>query len=151
MLKYKGKYRVVCEFDQRNLEPIKDDLYIACSKDGQIYRVDDCILAYSKPRRGNSEQFCEKLRGLGAKDIENRSSDGDVLIYFNEDSLDIIANEVGASQNGADISPSSVKNLRKLKWFKENKDYYVQNGYYKELSEKEKEVLRERFKNNVKG
>lgn len=151
MLKYKGKYRVVCEFDQRNLEPIKDDLYIPCLKDGQIYRFNKNTLSYYKPRRGNSEQFCEKLKGLGIKDIENKSSDGDVLIYFNEDSLDIVADEVGASQNGANISPSSIKNLRKLKWFKENKDFYVQNRYYKELSEEEKEVLRERFKNNVKG
>lgn len=55
MLKYKGKYRVVCEFDQINLEPNKDDLYIVCSKDGQIYRVDKNRLAYYKPRRGNSE------------------------------------------------------------------------------------------------
>ena len=40
MNKYIGKYRVCLEWDRNTLEPIKDDTYIQCSKDGQIYRVD---------------------------------------------------------------------------------------------------------------
>lgn len=149
MEKYIGKYRVVCEFDKRNLEPIKEDLYIQCAKGGQIYRVNKDVLAYYKSRRGNSEQFINKLISLGVEGTSNRSTDGDVLIYFNEDSLPIVAEEVIASQNGVDIKPFSVKNLRKLDWFKENKQWYIDNGYYKEMSEEEKEILRERFKNNL--
>lgn len=149
MKKYIGKYRVVCEFDRATLEPIKDDLYIVCSKNGQIYRIDNNILAYYRPTRGNSEQFSAKLIDLGVKGINNCSSDGDMLIYFNEDSLDIIAKEVNASENGATIPPYSVKNLRKQQWFKNNKQLYIDKGLYKELSEEEKQVYRDRFNNRL--
>lgn len=149
MLKYKGKYRISVEFDRRNLEPIKEDTYIVCQKNGQIYRVDENILAYYKPKRGNSEQFANKLIDMGVKSVNNCSSEGDILIYFSEDSLDIVANEVGASTTGVDINPTSKKNLRKLKWFQENKEQYIKLGYYKELSDEEKEVLRQRFTNNM--
>lgn len=149
MNKYIGEYRVVCEFDQTNLEPIKDDLYITCSGNGQIYRIDDNILAYYKPKRGNSEQFSKKLIELGVKRLNNCSSDGDVLIYFSEDSLEIVANEVGVITSGTDIKPTSVKNLRKNKWFKDNKQLYINKGLIKELTEEEKQVYRDRFKNNI--
>lgn len=91
----------------------------------------------------------QKLIDLGVKSVNNCSTDGDILIQFSEESLGIIAEEVGASTNGADIKPWSVKNLRKLQWFKENKQYYIENNYYSEMSEEEKEVLRERFKKNM--
>lgn len=149
MNKYIGKYRVSVEFDRNNLEPIKDDLHIVCQKNAQIYRIDNNILAFYKPKKGKSEQFANKLIELGVKSVNNCSSDGDVLIYFSEDSLDIVANEVGASTSGADINPSSKKNLRKLDWFKREKDKYIKLGYYKELSEEEKEVYRRRFANNM--
>jgi hypothetical protein len=145
MDKYKGAYRISVEFDRRNLEPIKDDTFIVCAKLGQVYRVGNNKLAYYRPTRGNAEQFSEKLRKLGVEDVENRSSEGDILIYFNEGSLSIIASEVNASTTGVDIKPTSVKNLRKLDWFRKNKQYYVDNGYYKELSDEEKEIYRQRF------
>lgn len=149
MIKYIGTYRVCCAWNRDNLEPIKDDTYIQCVKDGQIYRFNKELLAYYKPRRGNSEQFAKKLIDLGVKDVINRSTDGDVLVYFAEESLDVVANEVGASKNGVDIKPWSVKNLRKQQWFKDRKDEYIKNGYYVEISEEEKAVLRERFNKNI--
>lgn len=72
------------------------------------------------------------------------------MIYFAEDSLDIVANMVNASITGADIKPWSVKNLRKLEWFKKKKQFYIDLGYYKELSEEEKEILRQRLASNIK-
>ncbi|MGL5151718.1 MAG: hypothetical protein ACRC7N_14225, partial [Clostridium sp.] len=100
MNKYIGKYRVVCEFNQSNLEPIQDDLYIACSKEAQICRYDKNTLAYYRPSRGNSEQLITKLENLGVVGLSNHSSDFDILIYFNEESVDIIANELGAITTG---------------------------------------------------
>ncbi|MBP3929160.1 hypothetical protein [Romboutsia timonensis] len=150
MNRYIGKYRVCCEWDRRNLEPIKEDTYVQCSGNGQIYRVSDNLLAYYKPKRGNSEQFSKKLIECGVRSVDNRSSDGDMLIYFAEDSLDIVANMVNASITGADIKPWSVKNLRKLEWFKKKKQFYIDLGYYKELSEEEKEILRQRLARNIK-
>lgn len=149
MIRYLGKYRICCEWDRRNLEPIKEDTYIPCLKGGQIYRVNSEILAYYKAKRGNSKQFIKKLSGIGIKWTEDHSTDGDILIYFKENDLDLLAKEVGASQNGINIKPWSVKNLRKFKWFKDNKQYYIDNEYYSEMSEEDKEILRERFKNNI--
>lgn len=150
MIKYLGKYKVLCEWDRATLEPIKEDTYIACRKDGQIYRVDGNTLAFYKPTRSNSNKFCDKLLDVGVKGVENRSSSEDTLIYFNEESLDIVAKEVNASTNGVNRNPASVKNLRNLEWFKNNKEYYIQNGLYsenkKELSEEEKQKLVERMK-----
>ena len=149
MIRYLGKYRICCEWDRRNLEPIKEDTYIPCLKGGQIYRVNSEILAYYKAKRGNSKQLIKKLSDIGVKWTEDHSTDGDILIYFREYDLDILAKEVGASQNGVNIKPWSVKNLRKLKWFKDNKQYYIDNRYYSEMSEEDKEILRERLKNNI--
>ena len=149
MLRYYKTYRVCCEWDRATLEPIKDDTYIQCAKDGQIYRISDNILAYYKPRRGNSEQFSKKLIELGVNRVRNLSTDGDVLIQFAEENLDIVAKEVGASTNGVNIKPWSIKNLRKQQWFKDNKYQYIKNGLYIEMSEEEKAILRERFNKNI--
>ena len=107
------------------------------------------MLAYYKPRRGNSEQFSKKLIELGVNKVRNLSTDGDVLIQFAEESLDIVAKEVGASTNGVDIKPWSIKNLRKQQWFKKDKQKYIDLGLYVEMSEEEKAILRERFNKNI--
>jgi len=147
--KYIGKYRVCCEWDRGTLEPIKDDLHIQCYKNGQIYRVDDSSLAYYRCTKGNSEQLSNKLTKLGVKGVRNFSTDGDILLHFKEESLDIVVNELGVVISGASISPYSIKNLRKLDWFKKNKQWYLDRGLYKELTEEEKETYRERFKEYV--
>ena len=76
------------------------------------------------------------------------------MIYFDEDSLDIVAKELGAITSGAGVSPYSVRNLRKLSWFKDNIDKYIELGLYekpRELSEEEKEIFRQRFQKNING
>ena len=148
MKKYVGRYRVVCEFDRATLNPIKGDMYIQCSKSGQIYRIDNDTLAYYKPSRGQTGFLCSKLVELGVKDVKDMSTTSDILIAFNEDSIDIVANEFGAITTGVNVSPSSIRNLRKLKWFKDNKDYYIKQGLYKEITEEEKEKFRKRFNKN---
>lgn len=152
MENYIGKYRVVCSWDMASLQPLKEDLYITCSKEGQIYRIDSNNLAYYRPSRGNSEQLAKKLVDLGVKSVDNRSTDGDILIYFDENSIDVVAKEVGASTYGAGVSPYSIRNLRKLNWFKKDIDKYIELGLYekpRELSEEEKEIFRQRFQKNI--
>lgn len=109
MIKYLGKYRVLCEWDRETLEAIKDDLYIQCYKYGQIYRICDDKLAYYRPSRGNSEQLTREFIDLGVNGVNNCSTDGDILIYFDEDGIDIVANKVGVVTLGASISPYSIK------------------------------------------
>lgn len=145
MEKYIGRFRVVSEFDRVTLKPIKEDTYIVCANDGQIFRFNHNTLAYYRPTRGNSNQMCEKLMLLGVEGVINKSTDGDILIHFDESHLEIVAGVFMASTNGCNINPTSIRNLRRLKWFKEKKDYYIEQGLYKELSEDEKEVYRQRF------
>ncbi|MBY6838816.1 hypothetical protein [Clostridium botulinum] len=149
MRKYIGKYKILCEWDRNNLEPIKDDTYIACYKNGQIYRVDNEILAYYRLNKGNSYQFSKKLIDLGVQSVNNCSSDGDILIYFNEENLNIVANEVNASTSSANRKPESIKNLRNMGWFKENKQMYIDKGLYsekkRELTEEQKQELKDRM------
>lgn len=156
MRKYIGKYRVLCEWDRSTLEPLKDDTYIQCYKNGQIYRINDNgILAYYRPSKGNSYQLTSKFVELGVKSVNNCSSDGDILIQFNEDSLDIVAKEINASISGVNTKPESIKNLRHMEWFKKNKQYYIDKGLYsenkRELTDKQRQEIRERLlgsKNN---
>lgn len=150
MIKYLGKYRINCEWDKNSLEPIKDDLFISCYKDAQIYRAYENKLAYYRPSRGNSEVLARELMELGVDGVNNCSTDGDILIYFDEKDIDIVANKVGVITSGANISPYSIKNLRKLDWFKKDKEKYVKLGLYSELSEEEKEVYRQRFREYIK-
>lgn len=150
MQKYIGKYRTCCSWDRGTLEPIKHDLFIQCYREGQIYRINKNILAYYRPLRGYVNQMIEKLDGLGVRDITDYSTDGDTLIHFNEEDLELAMQVFEPVTSGANISPWSVKNLRKLKWFKDNIDFYKEKGLYKEaskeLTEEEKEVLRERLR-----
>lgn len=149
MRKYIGKYKVLCEWDRHNLEPMKDDTYISCYKNGQIYRISDKSLSYYRPSKGNSYQFSKKLIDLGVKGVNNCSSDGDILVCFNEESLDIVAKEVNASTSSVNRKPESIKNLRNMGWFKENKQYYIDKGLYgeekRELSEEQRQVLVDRM------
>lgn len=148
MKKYIGTYRVVCEFDKATLQPHKEDTYIVCVKGGQIYRINKTTLAYYRPTRGNHNTLTQQFTDSGAKEVTNHSSDGDILICFAETSLPIVAKIVQASTNGANIPPYSIKNLRKLDWFKANKEKYIKQGLYtppRELTEEEKQVYRDRF------
>lgn len=150
VLKYIKRYRVNCEWDRVSLKPIKDDLFISCHKDAQIYRVSENILAYYRPTRGNSEVLTRELIELGVDGVENRSTDGDILIYFDEKNIDIVANKVSVITSGSSISPYSIRNLRKLSWFKKDKEKYMELGLYSEISNDEKEIYRQRFKEYIK-
>lgn len=151
MEKYRGKYRVVCEFNRETLQPIKDDTYIQCYKNGQIYRVSDTVLAYYRPSRGNSNQLIQKLESepYFLTELVNFDSEGDMLFHFLEKDLEKIVDILAPITSGADINPTSIKNLRKLSWFKKNKQKYIDVGLYSELSEEEKEIFRERFAKNT--
>lgn len=59
MKKYIGQYRVSCEFCRNTLRPIKEDTFIVCRKDGQVYRIDDNTLAYYRPTKGVSSLLCK--------------------------------------------------------------------------------------------
>lgn len=143
MLKYRCKYRVVCEYDRRNLEPLKEDVYIYCSNGGQIYRIDENTLAYYRENGTTSKILFDKLDEAKVE-YENRTN-GELLFYFAEKDIDKVALIISARTRGASYPPWSKRNLKLFKWFNDNEKKYIEEGYYKVLTDEEKEEYKKRF------
>ena len=125
MDKYIGKYRVKAPIDNGgNFTSNKDDTYVECVNNCQIYRYNDDILALYCP--GN--RFANKLRKLLSefltkdckleieRNLNGRNSlEGEQTFYFFEKYIDEVAKIVKARTSGARIKPQSKKNLRKKK------------------------------------
>ena len=147
MEKYRGKYRVVCEFNRNNLESIKTDTYIYCSNNGQIYRYNSNTLAYYRENGQVSQELLRKLDE--AKVTYENKTVSEALIYFSEKDLYKVADIFRIRTSGASYNPSSVRNLKLFKWFTENEQWYKDNGFIqekREMSDEEKQVLVERMK-----
>lgn len=148
MNRYIGKYRVVCEINQENLKPIKENTFIYCNGEGSIWRRNEDILVYTREKKGISSILIENLKQLGVDILSDESTKEDIQLVFNEKDLDAIAKYFKARESGVDINPWSRRNLNLFKWFKNNKQSYIDKGYYKvseELSDEEKEIFRQRF------
>ena len=147
MNKYRGKYRVVCEFSIDTLEPIKESTYIFCANGGEIYRYNDNTLAYYR----NSilvKSLLEKLDNANVNYINKAIGNGETLIYFDESDLDKTIDIFHIRTSGVNIAPYSIRNLHLFKWYKENKEYYDSKGLPKkrEMSEEQKQNMRETLK-----
>jgi hypothetical protein len=148
MNKYIGQWRIVCEFDQVNLKPNKESTYIYCNGEGSIWRRSNNVLVYTREKKGISNILIENLNKLGVEVIADESTREDIQLVFNEKDLDVVARYFKARESGVNINPWSRKNLNLFKWFKNNKQSYIDNGYYKiseELTDEEKEIFRQRF------
>lgn len=147
MEKYRGEYRVVCEFNRKNLEPIKEDNYIFCSNNGQIYRYNSDTLVYYRENGQVSKELLNKLDE--ANITYSNKTVSEALIYFSEKDLHKTVDIFKIRTSGASYNPSSVKNLKLFKWFTNNEQQYRDNGFIqakRELSDEEKQVLVERMK-----
>ena len=147
MEKYRGKYRVVCEFNKQNLEPIKEDNYIFCSNGGQIYRYNSDTLIYYRENGQVSQNLLEKLDN--AKVTYENKTQSETLIHFSENDLHKVVDIFRIRTSGASYNPSSVRNLKLFKWFTENEQWYKDNGFIqekREMSDEDKQVLVERMK-----
>lgn len=148
MIGYRNTYRVVAEFDRKDLEiKNKEDLYIYCSNKGKIYRFNEDILVYYRDGILSSK-LLEKLNNLGIW-YDNKTQ-SEVLIHFKEKDLDKLVDTFNIRTSGASISPYSQKNLKLFKWFRDNEDKYRKAGLLNEnkrdLTDEEREVLRQRMK-----
>ena len=145
MHEYVGMYRVTCEFERNTLKPIKDDTYIMCYNEGRIYRYDQEVLAYYRPNSsyGYACNLAKKFEEHGVEVLENHPSDEDILLYFWEKDIDKVAEIVGAVTKGCNIQPFSIRNLRKMAWFKKNKKYYIDLGLYKEINIEKQDLIDE--------
>lgn len=148
MNRYIGNYRVVNEFDQVTLKPNKENTYIYCNGESSIWRRSEDILVYTREKKGISNILIENLNKLGVEVIADESTKEDIQLVFKEKDLDIVAKYFKARESGVNINPWSRKNLNLFKWFKNNKQWYIDNEYYKvseELTDEEKEAIRQRF------
>lgn len=114
MLKYRGQYRISCEFDMRDLQPIKTETFLVCLNGGKIYRINDKELCYYNPIRKPS---------VIAKTIESGIwydswVESETAIEFLEKDLEIMAKIVGVPKSGTDVPPTSKRNLRFMYWYK---------------------------------
>ena len=150
MLKYKNKYRVVCHFDVEDLTPIKEDIFIYCSGEGEIWRYSDTVLGYYKNSR-TSKVLLEKLDNAGVEYEWLSEGARETVIHFKEADLDKVVDIFHIRTSGTSISPFSTKNLKLFKWYTDNKEHYDELGLPKkregkELSEEDKAKLVERLK-----
>ena len=146
---YVGKYRVVCEFCRKTLKPCIEDNYIYCANGGQIYRFNDEILVYYREGKNKSNVTINSLMAQGIKIISNDSTSDDLQFKFFEKDIDVIATIVKARTLGADIKPTSKRNLKLFNWFNKNKQEYISKGIYKELTEGEKAIYKQRLVKNL--
>ena len=128
MMRYKGKYRVLCELDMdtndfpRNSDGKIDDdvgLYIPCKYNGKIY-------AYG--REGKYMQLSayipSRTRGRNIRKQMDKDkvpyhhydeTDEEVTFRFSSTEIDTVAKLVGAKVSGANIGPFSSRNLNQRK------------------------------------
>lgn len=118
MDKYVGKYRVVCEFDQKTLKPNKEDTYIYCANGGQIYRYNKDTLAYYRSGKNQANKVIKDLIDRGIEIIKEDSTPGDLRFYFNEKDIDKVAKIFKARTLGANINPTSKRNIKLFDWYK---------------------------------
>lgn len=127
LLKYKGKYRLLCELDQstndfpRNEDnSIEDtDVYISCQHGNRIYTFGHInnkrpvwLWAYI-PSIGRSRNIIKALKEKGVEFIDYIENDEEAEFKFRAADIEIVAELMKARTSGASINPFSNRNLPK--------------------------------------
>ena len=121
MMMYRGKYRVVCEFDRSKLIACPEDNYIYCAKGGQIYRYNDDLLVFYRDGCTVSN-IISQFKAANIQIHNDGSTGSEALIRFNECDLDRVADIVSPRTLGANINPKSKRNLKLFKWYRDMKN-----------------------------
>ena len=126
--RYIGTYRVLLPVDKntndfpRNPTTGKietDDYYIPCKKSGKYlaeitHYKDDVLtaLVFSpiSPEKHNLIKLCQEK---GVEIVEIVSGTGEFLLRFHAKDMDVVADFLGATTQGKNIRPFSIKNLPK--------------------------------------
>ena len=144
LLKYVGKYRVLCDYNLDNPTCINskefkeqcNDLYIPCSK-GVIKHtfIGDDILACCF--YGSIGKFRNVVKEFKQNNIECESEEVgiDGLIYFNAKDINRIAKIVKPRTSGKGISPFSLKNVPKEYRKAKKKEFEVPDAELEKLKE----------------
>lgn len=106
---YRGKYRVVCDFDKVTGEPIKAETWIPC-KHGQVYRYSEDKLGYYGTGI-NKFLLLKKLQQLDIK-FTYDDGDSDITILFPEKDLPKVVTLFGLITKGRTIAPTNKTNIK---------------------------------------
>lgn len=127
LMKYKGRYRLLCELDQNTFDFPRDtdgsiddtDVYISCQHGNKIMTYGHInnkrpvwLIAYI-PSLGRGHNIIKALKEKGIEYIDNIESDEEVEFKFKAADIEIVAELMKARTSGASISPFSNKNLPK--------------------------------------
>lgn len=125
LMKYKGRYRLLCELDQNTNDFPRDydgsiddtDVYISCQHGNKIFvygHIDNkrpvWLLAYV-PSLIRGHKIIKTLKEKDIEIIDIRENDEEVEFKFKATDIKIVAELMKARTSGASISPFSNKNL----------------------------------------
>lgn len=125
LMRYKGKYRLLCELDQNTNDFPRDDtgsiddtdVYISCQHGSKIFvygHIDNkrpvWLWAYV-PSLIRGHNIIKTLEAKNIELIDIRESDKEVEFKFKASDIEIVAEFMKARTSGASISPFSNKNL----------------------------------------
>lgn len=125
LMKFKGKYRLLCELDQNTFDFPRDnndnvddtDVYISCQHGNKIFtygHIDNkkpvWLIAYI-PSIGRGHNIIKTLKENNIEYIDYNETDEEVEFKFKAADIEIVAELMKARTSGASISPFSSKNL----------------------------------------
>ena len=153
MQKYIGRFRVKTPMINNNtFTHNKDDTYVRCKNNIEMYRYNNKILALYIPKVTSARKLKEQLWNYLTRNTQKIIKDdldkhkkltGDEWVfYFYEKYIDQVAKIVQPKTGGAKIFPRSKKNLQKKKY---KQAYTFKN---KKLVEIFRNKLKEIVKNN---
>ena len=152
MIKYLGKYRVLCERDLDGEVTDKDFTYLVGTgthKNSKIYRYSNNILKlYVEGKSSPTNRMIKAFEECGVEILDIVEYDFEVDILFNEFDIDKVCEIITCKTSGAKIQPDSIKNHPRYKEIKQQR--------WDALSEEEKEerilkgkLLRERLQSKA--
>ena len=154
MIKYLGKYRVLCERDIDGEVVEKDFTYLTGTgshKNSKIYRYDNNVLKlYVEAKSNPTNRMTKLFQDNGVGIISLVDYDFEVDILFNESDIDTVCSLINCKTSGSKIVPESIKNHPRYKEIKQER--------WDALSEEEKEerilkgkLLRERLQSKTES
>ena len=129
LMRYKSKYRLLCELDQNTNDFPRDDngniddtdVYISCQNGNRIMtygHIDNkrpvWLIAYI-PSLIRGHNIIKALKEKGIEYIDYLETDEEVEFKFKAADIDVVSELMKARTSGANISPFSSRNLPKTK------------------------------------
>lgn len=119
LMRYKGKYRLLCELDQNtndfprddngNIEDI--DVYISCQHGNKIFNYGHGKLIAYIPSLGRGRNITKALKEKDVEYIDYLETDEEIEFKFKATDIEVVVELMKAHTSGASISPFSNKNL----------------------------------------